>query len=63
MEKLITINDVARIFGVNRSTVPQWYQRGRIKPGNPGAPGAPLFRREEVMLSYINVSIHRSLKH
>jgi excisionase family DNA binding protein len=63
MEILITINDVAHIFGVRRSTVVQWYQQGRIKAGNPGAPGAPLFRREEVMLSYINTSIHRSLKH
>ncbi len=63
MNKMLTINEVARIFNVHPATVKQWYRQGRIRQGNPGALEAPLFRREDVIVSYINSAIRRSSRH
>lgn len=43
--------------------VMQWYRHGRLKPYIDGTEEEPLFCREDFILSHINNTIRRSLRH
>jgi excisionase family DNA binding protein len=48
---LIGTSEVCALLGVDRSTVKRWVDRERLKPAGkmPGATGAYLFRRGDVL--------------
>ncbi|MFC1980687.1 helix-turn-helix domain-containing protein [Chloroflexota bacterium] len=59
---MLTTGEVARLCGVNASTVRRWSEQGIIKCYRIGSRGDRRFRREDVAVFYLERAIQRHLK-
>lgn len=60
---MLTINDVARIFEVDPTTIKQWCEQGKIRTCCVGPQGDPEFCHEDVAVAYLDRSIQQSLRY
>jgi excisionase family DNA binding protein len=58
---LLTVRDVALLFGAHPSTVRRWCGRGKIKAYRTGPRGELMFKREDVAIAYLDRSIRHYL--
>ena len=59
---MLTTGEVARLFGVNVSTVRRWSSQGILRGYRIGPRGDRRFRRDDVAVFYMERSIQRRLK-
>jgi len=60
---MLTTGDVARFFDVHPGTIRRWCEQGRIKTYRTGPRGDRRFRREDVVVAYIDRSIQQYLRY
>lgn len=58
---MLTTGEVARIFGVQPSTIRRWCEQGKIKAHRTGPRGTCRFKREDVAIAYLDRSIRYCL--
>ena len=59
---MLTTREVADIFGVHPATIRRWCQQGKIKAYRASPRGVRLFKREDVAIAYLDMSIRYCLK-
>ena len=60
---MLSLNNVAKIFGVPAVTVLQWCKQGKIKAYPTGTSADPGFSHEDVAIAYLVRSIQKCLGH
>ena len=59
---MLTTSFVARLFGVSPATVRRWCREGKLEAVRTSARGPLRFKREEVAIAYLNMSMRRYLR-